>query len=103
MAREDAVVPAAVAAARDEIAEVVDALADRLRRGGRLVYVGAGTSGRIAALDASECETTFGVPVVAVTADTEAGEDDAESGAARVHELAVGGLDAVVGVSASGA
>src|SRR5919204_573291 len=59
MNREDATVPGAVAAAADEIAALIDAVVECLERGGRLVYVGAGTSGRLAALDAAECESTF--------------------------------------------
>ena len=59
MSFEDAVVPEVVRAASAQIASVVDAVAERLAGGGRLVYAGAGSSGRIAALDASECESTF--------------------------------------------
>ena len=62
MNAEDATVPAAVAAAATSIAAAVDAISDCLAQGGRLIYVGAGSSGRIAALDASECESTFSVP-----------------------------------------
>ena len=113
MAAEDASVPAAVGAAAGAIAELIDAVAARLRAGGRLVYVGAGSSGRIAALDASECESTFSTPpgtVVALVAgglaasahEQEAAEDDAEAGAAAVSALDVGEGDVVVGVSASG-
>src|SRR5262245_11832714 len=64
----DATVAGAVAAAAPAIAEAVDAIAARLAAGGRLVYVGAGSSGRIAALDASECEGTFSTPVGMVVA-----------------------------------
>jgi N-acetylmuramic acid 6-phosphate etherase len=111
--REDAVVPAAVAAARDELAAALDAIVDRLESGGRLVYVGAGTSGRLAQLDASECESTFSTEpgrVVALVAgaglvtaaERDAAEDDAQAGAAAVRAIEVSGRDAVVGVSASG-
>ena len=62
MNAEDATVPAAVAAAAPAIADAIDAIAARLRAGGRLVYVGAGSSGLIAALDAAECEATFSTP-----------------------------------------
>src|SRR5689334_15523146 len=62
MAAEDAAVPRAVAAAAAATAAAIDAIVERLERGGRLVYAGAGTSGRIAALDAWECESTFSVP-----------------------------------------
>jgi N-acetylmuramic acid 6-phosphate etherase len=69
------------------------------------VYVGAGTSGGLAALDAEECETTFSTApgqVVAITAKDTAAEDDREAGAAEVRELQVSDADAVVGISASG-
>jgi N-acetylmuramic acid 6-phosphate etherase len=113
MAELDAAVPAAVAAAAPSIAAAVDAIALRLRGGGRLVYAGAGTSGRLAALDAAECETTFSTApgqVVALLAggplatptEQEAAEDDRDAGAGAVRALAVGPADAVVGVSASG-
>jgi N-acetylmuramic acid 6-phosphate etherase len=109
----DATVPGAVAEASSAIAAAVDAIADRLRSGGRLVYAGAGSSGRIAALDASECEATFGTApgtVVALVAGGEtavplaqaAAEDDRSAGASDVDALAVGPSDAVVGLSASG-
>ena len=109
----DATVPSAVAAVAPAIAEAVDATAARLRAGGRLVYVGAGSSGRIAALDASECEATFSTPpgmVVALVAGGEsapalvqaAAEDDRDAGVADVEALDIGTADAVVGVSASG-
>src|SRR6185437_1316445 len=91
MNAEDASVPAAVGAAAGAIADALDAIAERLAAGGRLVYAGAGTSGRIAALDAEECEATFSTPpgqVVALVAGADA--PSAEAG------------DAVVGVSASG-
>ena len=85
----------------------------RLASGGRLVYVGAGTSGRLAVVDAAECESTFAVPpgrvvaliaggpTAAATAQEEA-EDDREAGAGAVRELGVDSADAVVGLSASG-
>ena len=59
---EDATVPAAVAAQRQAIARAIDAIAARLGSGGRLIYVGAGTSGRLGVLDASECPPTFQTP-----------------------------------------
>jgi len=101
----DAAVPAAVGAATDSLADAIDAVVDRLRAGGRLVYVGAGSSGLQAAADAAECEATFSTPpgrVVALHADEPAAEDDAEAGARAVEALGVGAADAVVGVSASG-
>jgi N-acetylmuramic acid 6-phosphate etherase len=113
MNRADADVPAAVGAARAQITAVIDAIVPRLERGGRLVYVGAGSSGRIAALDAAECESTFSTEpgevvallaggLVATPAEQAAGEDDAEAGAEEVAQLGVGEADTVVGVSASG-
>jgi N-acetylmuramic acid 6-phosphate etherase len=111
--REDAIVPAAVAAAGDELAVAIDAIVERLRGGGRLVYVGAGTSGRLAALDAEECESTFSTEPGQVTAivagaslgsaaERDAAEDDGEAGADAVRALGIAREDAVVGVSASG-
>jgi N-acetylmuramic acid 6-phosphate etherase len=113
MNRGDRAVPDAVEAAADDIAAAVDAIADRLRRGGRLLYVGAGSSGRIAAVDAAECESTFSTEpgqVIALVAggafstplEQEAAEDDREAGALAMRDLGIGPLDAVVGVSASG-
>jgi N-acetylmuramic acid 6-phosphate etherase len=99
-------VAAAVAAIGDELAAAIEAIAERLAVGGRLVYVGAGTSGRIAAMDAMEVAPTFGTPpgqVVALAVDHEEIEDDAVRGAADVRDLGVGPRDAVVGLSASGA
>jgi N-acetylmuramic acid 6-phosphate etherase len=110
----DACVPAAVARASVPIAAAIDAIAARLENDGRLVYVGAGTSGRLALVDAAECESTFGIhpgrvvaliaggPAAAATAQEEAEDDDA-AGAAALRELGVGGADAVVALSASGA
>src|SRR5215211_1198766 len=87
MNREDAVVPTAVADAADAVAAVVDEVVERLRRGGRLLYIGAGTSGRLAELDAAECE---------------AAEDDDDAGIAAIARLRAGSRDAVIAVSASG-
>src|SRR6266508_294566 len=109
----DAGVPGVVAGATLAVAELVDAIADRLAGGGRLIYVGAGTSGRLAALDAVECETTFSTPPGQVTAlvaggsglpaaEQEAAEDDAGAGASEIEALGVSEADSVVGVSASG-
>ena len=113
MNREDATVPGVVGAIATELAAAIDAVAERLRGGGRLVYVGAGSSGLIVALDAGECEATFSTEpgqVVALVAGAglvsaearEAAEDDAESGRRAIEELGVSERDAVVGVSASG-
>src|SRR5262245_6820246 len=113
MNTQDATVPAAVAAARDAIADAVDAIAARLQMGGRLIYVGAGTSGRLAAVDAAECESTFSTrpgQVIALIAggnargavEQEAAEDDDGAGATELAAVRVSATDAVVGISASG-
>jgi N-acetylmuramic acid 6-phosphate etherase len=95
---EDGTVADAVARANGEIAAAIDAIVERLAAGGRLVYVGAGTSGRIAAADAAECGPTFSTELIeAVTTEVEAEEDDA-----GLAQLDVGERDVVLGVSASG-
>jgi N-acetylmuramic acid 6-phosphate etherase len=110
---DDAAVAGAVRAAASPIAAAVDAVADRLGSGGRLITVGAGTAGRVAALDAVECPPTFGVDpgiFVAILAGapaafTDASEGDEDDGDAAVNALAallVSPQDAVVAVSASG-
>lgn len=110
---EDAGVPAAVRRAAPALAAAIDEIVARLERGGRLVYVGAGTSGRLAHVDAAECGPTFGVPteqVIALVAGgagalavaQESAEDDAGAGAADVEAATVGPDDAVVLISASG-
>jgi N-acetylmuramic acid 6-phosphate etherase len=110
---EDATVAHAVRRAAGDLAALVDAVVERLAGGGRLIYAGAGSSGRLAALDAYECEATFAAPpgqVVAVVAGEElaspleqaAAEDDREAGARAIAALAASAADAVVGVSASG-
>jgi N-acetylmuramic acid 6-phosphate etherase len=101
----DTTVPVAVAEAGDALAAAIDAIADRLARGGRLIYVGAGTSGALAALDAAECGPTFGSPpgeVLAVVAEGEAGEDDSAAATTALLELPLLPEDCVVAVSASG-
>jgi N-acetylmuramic acid 6-phosphate etherase len=103
---QDSTVPAAVAAAGDQIAASIDAIVARLREGGRLVYIGAGTSGRLAALDAAECAPTFSTEVFALVAGgpdaAEAAEDDVDAGVADLDTLGTTAADAVVAVSASG-
>jgi N-acetylmuramic acid 6-phosphate etherase len=95
---EDATIAGAVAASTGAIATAIDRIVERLDDGGRLVYVGAGTSGRIAAADAAECGPTFSTDLIsAVTTEVEAEEDDAE-----LVRLDVGPRDVVLGVSASG-
>jgi N-acetylmuramic acid 6-phosphate etherase len=113
MNQADAAVPDAVAVAIPVISDAIDAISARMAGGGRLLYVGAGTSGRLAVLDASECPPTFGTDpslvqgiiaggMDALTRSVEGAEDDAEAGAATLAGLEVGPLDSVVGVSASG-
>jgi N-acetylmuramic acid 6-phosphate etherase len=110
---EDAGVPAAVRNAARPLAAAIDAIAERLARGGRLIYVGAGSSGRLAAVDAAECGPTFGVPpeqvvvlvaggVTALAVAQEAAEDDDVAGARDVEAAVVQEHDAVVLLSASG-
>lgn len=101
----DDTVADAVATAGDSLARAIDAVVERLGRGGRLVYVGAGTSGRIAEVDAMECSPTFGSPpgqVIAIAVDEFDAEDDTELGRRLVREAGVGPGDAVVAISASG-
>jgi len=102
---EDRVAVDAVGEHLDRVAEAVDAIATRLRAGGHLHYFGAGTSGRLAALDAVECAPTFGLePGVVIAHDAGDGEaeDDRRRGAGEAREAALQRDDAVVGVSASG-
>ncbi|MFJ2032444.1 N-acetylmuramic acid 6-phosphate etherase [Streptosporangium sp. NPDC087985] len=109
----DTAVPAAVATAGPAISTAIDGIAGRVAAGGRLLYVGAGTSGRLAVLDASECPPTFGTAPelvqgiiaggeTALVRSVEGAEDDAEAGAAEIRGRDVGPLDSVVGISASG-
>ena len=110
---EDAAVPAAVAKAREEIARAIDLIEAAFRAGGRLLYVGAGTSGRLGVLDAAECPPTFGTPpemVVGVIAgglpalvkSIEGAEDDVNAGIGEMDARRVGPNDVVVGIAASG-
>ncbi|MEU6374577.1 N-acetylmuramic acid 6-phosphate etherase [Streptomyces sp. NPDC046909] len=113
MNAEDASVPAAVAARLPEIAAAIDAVAARMASGGRLIYAGAGTAGRLGVLDASECPPTFntdpaqvvgliaGGPEAMVTS-VEGAEDSKELARADLDGLVLGASDTVVGVSASG-
>jgi len=106
-------VDAALEQGAPAIAEAVDAVAARMRRGGRLIYLGAGTPGRLGALDAAECPPTYGTDpglVVAVVAggavgvvrSTEQSEDEGEAAVAALEELRITEVDSVVGISASG-
>ncbi|MEW2158625.1 N-acetylmuramic acid 6-phosphate etherase [Streptomyces sp. NPDC007189] len=110
---EDATVPAAVAAQLTRIAAAIDAVTERMARGGRLIYVGAGTAGRLGVLDASECPPTFntdpaqvvgliaGGPEAMVTS-VEGAEDSGELARRDLDALKLTPADTVVGVSASG-
>ncbi|WNI16037.1 N-acetylmuramic acid 6-phosphate etherase [Actinacidiphila sp. ITFR-21] len=114
MNAEDATVPTAVAAQLPVIAAAIEAIAARMARGGRLVYAGAGTAGRLGVLDASECPPTFnttpGREVVgliaggpeAMVVSVEGAEDSAELAAADLDALRLTAEDSVVGISASG-
>ena len=114
MNAEDRAVPEVVFGARHEIAKLIDLVVDAFEQGGRLVYVGAGTSGRLGVLDASECPPTFGSDpnmVVGVIAggmealqrSQEGAEDDEETARSEIDEVGVSARDVVVGIAASGA
>src|SRR6476661_6550009 len=111
--REDAQTLSAIARARKQLAEAIDIAAESLRQGGRLFYVGAGTSGRLGVLDASECPPTFCTPpemVQGIIAGgqralweaVEGAEDDPEAGARAIGFREVSRRDVVVGIAASG-
>jgi N-acetylmuramic acid 6-phosphate etherase len=110
---QDRVAIAAVGSAREAIAALVTRVAHALGNGGRLIYVGAGTSGRLAALDAAECPPTFGTQISQVTAviaggaralarAVEGAEDSRQQGKQSMRQLDVGERDLVCGISASG-
>jgi N-acetylmuramic acid 6-phosphate etherase len=110
---EDATVPAAVARVRVEIAQTIDLLEAAFRAGGRLFYVGAGTSGRLGVLDAAECPPTFGTDPEMVTGiiaggykamlrSVEGAEDDVNAGIEEMDGHRVRPHDVVVGIAASG-
>ncbi|HEY0735821.1 MAG TPA: N-acetylmuramic acid 6-phosphate etherase [Herpetosiphonaceae bacterium] len=113
IAAEDAQVAPAVAAVGDAIARLADIVVERVQRGGRLIYLGAGTSGRLGVLDAAECPPTFGVEsalvvgliaggTTALTEAIEAVEDDDALGASDIAGRDVGPDDVVLGIAASG-
>lgn len=113
IAAEDATVPAAVARAREELAASIEVVEAAFRRGGRLLYVGAGTSGRLGVLDAAECPPTFGTDpemVVGIIAggyralvrSVEGAEDDVNAGIGEMDTQRVGPNDVVLGIAASG-
>ena len=110
---EDATIAAAVKAELPRIAEAVDAIAERFTRGGRLFYVGAGTSGRLGVLDASECPPTFSVSPdlfvgliaggdSALRKSSEASEDSPAQGRLDLAAFDLRAEDSVVGIAASG-
>ncbi len=110
---EDAKIAAAVATQANAIAQAVEIVADRLRKGGRLIYMGAGTSGRLGVLDASECPPTFNsdprqvVGLIAggdqaLRSAIEGAEDHPEFGAADLQDIHLSNADVVVGIATSG-
>lgn len=111
--REDAAVPAALAAAQAELIALIEAIEPRFSAGGRLVYLGAGTSGRLGVLDAAEAPPTFQVEpgrIVALIAggdaalrqSSEGREDDPQGALAELDALALTPLDSVIGIAAGG-
>lgn len=113
MNREDQSVPLAVQKAIPVIKQVVIEVVTRLKQGGRLFYIGAGTSGRLGVVDASECPPTFGVPFylvigliaggdTAIRKAVEFAEDDTEQGWKDLQEFEISSKDVVIGIAASG-
>lgn len=113
MNEEDKTVAYAVERALPQIAQAVDLAVSSFEKGGRLIYVGAGTSGRLGVLDASECPPTYGVPydmVIGVIAGgknavfqaAEGAEDSGEAGVRDLQEIQLSNKDTVVGISVSG-
>ncbi len=111
--KEDQTVPGAVAKAIPQIEKLVEAVSDKMLMGGRLFYIGAGTSGRLGVVDASECPPTYGVPhglVIAViaggdkaiTSAVEYAEDDKEQGWKDLEAYNISDKDVVIGIAASG-
>lgn len=113
ISEEDKKVALAVERAKEDIAKAVDVIAESMNRGGRLIYIGAGSSGRLGILDASECPPTFGVGYetvqgiiaggnMAVFKAVEGAEDDEELGKRDLMEKNISKLDVVCGIAASG-
>src|SRR6476660_2257924 len=110
---EDKTVPFAVEKAIPQIKRLVGAVADKMLAGGRLFYIGAGTSGRLAVVDASECPPTYGVPYglvialiaggdEAITKAVENAEDDVRKGWEDLQQHNITDKDVVIGIAASG-
>jgi N-acetylmuramic acid 6-phosphate etherase len=110
---EDALIAGLVTQALPDIASAIDAIAGQIEKGGRLIYMGAGTSGRLGVLDAAECPPTFSVPPELVSGliaggdpalrhSSEAAEDQTELGEENLRQLHLGPTDSVVGITASG-
>lgn len=113
MNNEDKAAVAAVERVLPEIGRAIESISARLSRGGRLIYVGTGTSGRLGVLDAAECPPTFGTPselvqaiiaggAAALTDAVEGAEDDTDAGRREIEARNIGERDAVVALSASG-
>jgi N-acetylmuramic acid 6-phosphate etherase len=111
--KEDATVPAAISKVISKIEALVNTITDKMLMGGRLFYIGAGTSGRLGIVDASECPPTYGVPyglVVgiiaggnkAITEAVEFAEDDSEQGWKDLQLYSINSNDVVIGIAASG-
>jgi N-acetylmuramic acid 6-phosphate etherase len=111
--KEDQLVPAAVEKAIPQIEKLAEVAADKMLMGGRMFYIGAGTSGRLGIVDASECPPTYGVPYglvigiiaggeKAITSAVEFAEDDREQGWKDLSQYNVSDKDVVIGIAASG-
>lgn len=111
--KEDTTVPSAIQKAIPQIESFINILVDKMLMGGRLFYIGAGTSGRLGVVDASECPPTFGVPYglviaiiaggnKAITEAVEFAEDDVEQGWKDLQQHSINKKDVVIGIAASG-
>ena len=111
--KEDTIIPSAIKKAIPQIESLINVLVDKMLMGGRLFYIGAGTSGRLGVVDASECPPTFGVPyglVIAIIAGgnkaiieaVEFAEDDVEQGWKDLQQHSINKKDVVIGIAASG-
>jgi N-acetylmuramic acid 6-phosphate etherase len=111
--REDSKVPEAVRRQIPAIAEVIDVVVERFKQGGRLLYVGAGTSGRLGVLDAAECPPTYGTPPdmvqgiiaggrEALVRSIEGAEDSEADGAKAINDRGINARDVLIGITASG-